>query len=230
VRHVVRQVKEERPVAVLAHEADRFFGVAAGERVQVGRVLDRLAVPHQHGHEPGEVGLAGEAVVDRRAEPVIEALGIRHQLRVVRPAPPVARAAKVPLAHQRGGVSPALQDFGKCDFVGMEDGVAVLAVVDLGHADRVASGEQGRPRHAADRLHVEVRKPHPLRGHAVEVRCLDERRAVAADVVVSQVVGEEDDEVRGALWLLGCIQGPRQDDTYQGQGAERCPARKGRRK
>ena len=51
VRHVVREVEEERPRLVGVDEAHGFVGVAPGQRAVIDRLLDHVAVPHQR-HVP----------------------------------------------------------------------------------------------------------------------------------------------------------------------------------
>ena len=41
-----------------------------------------------------------------------------------------------------------------------------------------------------------MREPHALVRERVEVRCLDDGMAVAGEVAIAEVVGEEEDEVR----------------------------------
>ena len=105
----------------------------------------------------------------------------------------------MPFSDAGRGVSARLEDFRDGDFVGVQDGMPGLLVTHLGHANRIAAGHQCRPGDSTDGLHVEIGEPGTLSGHAIEIGRFDQRRSVAADVVVALIVGEEDDEVRRPL-------------------------------
>src|SRR5215218_942594 len=63
----------------------------------------------------------------------------------------------------------------------------------------IAAGEQaGARRRAYRRGRVEVCEAHAFGGHTIDPRRLDAWRAVAAEIVVALVVGENDDDVRWA--------------------------------
>ena len=66
-------------------------------------------------------------------------------------------------------------------------------------AKRIAARHQRRPRRGAERRRaVELRQPRPFGRHAVEVRRFELRMAVAAEVAVAEVVGQDEDDVRAA--------------------------------
>ena len=65
-------------------------------------------------------------------------------------------------------------------------------------ADRQPTGQESRPAGGADGCRVKLGEFDPLGGHPIEVRRADGRVTVAAQVAVTQVVGEQNHEVR---WL-----------------------------
>ena len=70
--------------------------------------------------------------------------------------------------------------------------------VDAG-ADVLASRQQGRARGRADgRPGIEIGEPHAAGREAIDRRRLH-RAAIAAEVFVAQIVGEQDDDI-GALF------------------------------
>ena len=60
----------------------------------------------------------------------------------------------------------------------------------------IAAGEQGRARGRTDRLgDMEIGEPPPFAGEPVEVRRLETLGAEAADVAISLIVREDDDDI-----------------------------------
>jgi len=60
----------------------------------------------------------------------------------------------------------------------------------------IATCEQSGPRRGTDRLgHIKVSEAHAFLGHAVEIRRFQILGAVTADVGVSLVVGQDDDDI-----------------------------------
>ena len=127
--------------------------------------------------------------------------------------------AEMPLADEAGRVSDFLQHFGNEHFVGTNaerrirpqhaawrDGAIGAGRDDVVHADahRVATGhERGPRRGAGGRRGMEVGEPHPLLGHAVEVRRVHVDGAEAGEVGIAHVIGEDDNDVG----LLRSMQG-----------------------
>ena len=159
--------------------------------MSVGRVtflLDRLVVaePVQHA-----VLVVREVIqlADHRAVLVVEAALLRPILLV--------RVAEVPLADDRrlvAGLLEALrhEPFGGVQPVGRDgrnDG-GLQAV-----AEGIAAGHQGRARRRAHRLDVELRELRAARGQRVDVRRLDVRAAVEADILPAEIVGDDVDDV-----------------------------------
>ena len=79
----------------------------------------------------------------------------------------------------------------------------VMAAVDMvgGKATEAAAGVlAGHEDRSRGRTYIEarirVRETHAFGGHAVEVRRFDARLAIAAEVPVTEVVGEDEDHVR----------------------------------
>jgi len=140
VDHGVRQVEEERPVSVFVYEFDGFFGVAFCEGVLDSGGFDDFFVSHE-----GQRWIAGffsyaHVVAIWDAEVVVEAPAGGEEGRLV---------AKVPFSDAAGGVAPSFQDFGNCDFVGVEalfvngeeDALAVGVLVHI-EAFGVAAGHE----------------------------------------------------------------------------------------
>ena len=72
----------------------------------------------------------------------------------------------------------------------------VLQIAGHAAANGQPAGEQrGAAGRADARGDVEIGEAHALAGHAVEVGRADARMAVATQVAVAQVVGQDDDQV-----------------------------------
>ena len=80
-------------------------------------------------------------------------------------------------------------------FLRMQDRVLVLLVSRFADPYRIAPRHQRGARRAADGLSVEAGELQSLTGHPIEIGSSNKWRAKTADVVVSLVVREEDDEV-----------------------------------
>ena len=165
------------PALVLGRDlgVDDRFPLDQGER-RVGAGL-RLGVVRPHVVRVGE------------AEVLIEAVMHREEARMM---------AEVPLARHPGRVALLLQHLGERGLP-VRDAVPGLRAERPVDADAVgiAAGQERRPRGRADRLgDVEVGEPPPLAREPVEVRRGEPGGTIAADVGISQVVGEDDDDVR----------------------------------
>ena len=128
--------------------------------------------------------------------------------------------AEVPLARHPGRVALLLQHLGERRLP-VRDAVPGLRAERPVDADAVgiAAGQERRPRGRADRLgDVEVGEPPPLAREPVEVRRGEPGGAEAADVGVSLVVGEDDDDVRRPRRRVE--RGRREQRGEQGEGPE----------
>ena len=180
------QQHEERAIAVGLGEGLGLFEEVAGE--------------------PGEVDLAlvfGQAARVRLVElqrPHVVAVGQSVEtVEALHRGRPVRRyMPQVPLADQRGRIV-GLQRLGDRPGVGRQAG-GVRRLDDLvrqPRADRIAPGEKPGPRRRADvGRSVEVREARALLRHAVEVGGPDVGRAVAAEIAVAEIVGQDHDDVR----------------------------------
>jgi hypothetical protein len=129
----------------------------------------------------------------RQAEVDVEALPRGQELRLV---------TEVPLPETAGRVARILEQFGDRDLARIQ-AVRVLGEDDgLVEPDAlgVTAGEQSGARRRAHRGRgVEIGEAHTLGGEAIEVRCLEAGRAETADVAISLVIGEDDDDVRSLV-------------------------------
>ena len=120
------------------------------------------------------------------AEEEVEALARGDARRAFVPEPP--------LADQARRVTGAAENLGDRQIFGPEVVLAVAANVGVAgvqarHEYRARGGADGRTR-------VELREAHPFPRHAVEVRRPDPSLAVAPEVAVAEVVGEDENDVR----------------------------------
>ena len=126
-------------------------------------------------------------------ERVVEAVVAR-----LRVAGDVEAAVEVPLARQVGLVAPALEQRRERDLAWPElDGRAFRdPALDAGPEGR-AAGEHGRPRRRAERRgRVVGREAHPFAREAIEGGRLEGVVAVAAEIAVAEVVGDDEQDVR----------------------------------
>ena len=108
----------------------------------------------------------------------------------------------MPLAEHAGGIPGLLQclrnrhNIERQTRIGMRLG-RQRAFEDTPEAMLILPGQQGGSRRRTHRaVGVEVRKPHALRGHCIEVGRLISLVAIAADVTIAKVIGHNQDEVR----------------------------------
>jgi len=187
---VVGQIDEERVFLVGFDEGDRFAGKAVGEVVAVlgvgdfdegvGREHRLVSVPVAAGEGQVEAAVLGSVV----------------------------SAAEVPLAYRGGGVAGGLERLGDNGFVereaerefgleelGVGQHVAGQVLGDAG-AGGPASGEDGAAGgRAVGGGGVSVSEAHAVGGEAVDVGGLVIGVAVGADVGVTHVVEQEEDDV-----------------------------------
>ena len=113
--------------------------------------------------------------------------------------------AQMPLAEMAGAVAVVAEDVRHRDFVVAEH-VASTDGSPAAHAVGIAAGHQRGPRRRAIAVHMEVAEPHGFMAQAIQMRRLDDRIAVAAQVAVALIVGEQDDDI-GLAWRLRRIAG-----------------------
>src|SRR5262245_46670505 len=104
---------------------------------------------------------------------------------------------QVPFADDGGDVAQALEDVGDRDLAGADDGWVRGEEHGL-DADALVmpAGEEGGTRAGADRAAgVKAGEANAFLRHAVDVRRLEPRGAVAANVGVAEVVREDEDDV-----------------------------------
>src|ERR1043166_1894397 len=107
----------------------------------------------------------------------------------------------MPLPVNGGGVAARAEQFGQREFVGTDPGLR-FGTERAEDPDPVGitPGQQCRAGSRAYRLpHVKTGKAHPFRSHAVEVRRFDIGRTEAAEILVTLIVSEDDDDIR-QLW------------------------------
>ena len=112
---------------------------------------------------------------------------------------------QVPFADHLRGIAERLEQIGDGDFVGVQANVGARSEY-AGHAQTwlIAACHQRSPRGRADAVGgVEAREADALCGQAVDGGTLDVRRAVAAQVLVALIVGEDQHHV-GALCVGSC--------------------------
>ena len=199
VRHVVREVEEERPVLVLLDERHGPFGVARRHRVLIlvrHRGEDHLfAVVHRQIRIRARLRLRAvrpHVIRIRQAEPFIEAAARWH---------PFGLRAEVPLARHAGCVILLLQHLGDRRVAGIQPDRRTRQErpVDA-HARVVAAGEdRGSRRRAHRRRDVEICEAASLGSHAVEVRRGETFLPKRPDVRVAEIVAENDDDIRRTI-------------------------------
>ena len=200
VRGVEGEVEIERLVRALL--VDVFHRVVADELGRVAFFADRLVVAEPVEH----AGVAVREVIqlaDHRAVLVVEAALLGPILLV--------GVAEMPLADDGRLVAGLLEALRHEPLGGVEavtrgagDDDRLQAV-----AERIAPGHQRRARGRAHGLHVELRELRAARGERVEVRRLDVRAAVEADILPAEIVGDDVDDVGFVRRVSG--------DTGQGQ-------------
>ena len=184
--HVRAEVHEERLVRAAPDEFDGFVGITLRQRRLIGRLFDHPSVAQQD-------DILGPVVARGRAEVNVESLRRRQKFGF----PAVVRvAAQPPFADHCAGIPGRPQDLGKRDLTVVKHRVAALRIAGFGHAYRVAAGHHRRARGAAERLRIHAGQLQPLGGECVYAGRSDVRRAERADIAVTQVVGEYEDDIR----------------------------------
>jgi hypothetical protein len=166
VRHIK---KEGRPLRAL-DEFQGLFRVARREGFEGGRLLQDFEVVHQ--------GPGVHVVAVRDSKVFVEAAAGRQKLREV---------TQMPFANTHGFISFGLEHLGDGHFIIGEPRLVVREKHPRHtHASRISPRQQGRPGRRTHGISgIELGEPHPLLGHAIEVRCR-EAGAVAAQVSVDE--------------------------------------------
>jgi hypothetical protein len=103
--------------------------------------------------------------------------------------------AQVPLAEDAGPVAPLAEHLRKGYLVGVHHRAAEERVDDAGTIV-VPAGHEAGPGGGADGGDVELGEANPFPGQAVEVGRLQDGVAVAGEIPVALVVGDDDDYIR----------------------------------
>ena len=208
VRESVREIEEERLRLVRGDEFHRFLGVAACQRGLICGLFDEFEAPIER-RVPILGFLIGEGVRElriarvrvhvvrvRQAEVEVEAVILRMMGRIEAPH------AEMPFSDETGAVAFALQKLCEGDFIVGKPAARKTtqhARLVMAHAvaNRVPTRHERRAARCADFCRrVELREPHALRRHAIEMRRADGGMPVAAQIAVTEVIGVNDDDVR----------------------------------
>jgi len=206
MRHRVGKVQEKRPLPPLADDPQRLLYEAPGQRVLVRGALDHSPVAHQRNVPPGRIRLGIHSrEVPRPVLPDVHVVGIGNPEIAVEAMVQrqVARGvAQVPLADNGGRVTLFTQRLRKGDFpLGQAAGGPGIKhppgrVSTHPAAHRQAPGQDRRSAGCADRRgHVKVGELDPFHRHPVKVRRADAWMTVYAQVAITLVVGEDQDDV-----------------------------------
>ena len=194
MRHVVRQVEEERFVLILLDEIHRTGRIVGSQPRLVGVVAHHLvAIVRRQVGEVEPIALLrviGPHIVRVwQAVILVEAILQRQEL---------AGVAQVPLPEDSGGVALLLEELAHRHLLRVD---TVLRTRSRGSREtnpvRIATCQQSRPRGATNRLsRQEVREAHPLGRHPINIRCLVSIRTVAREVPVTHIVQVNQDDIR----------------------------------
>ena len=198
-------------------------GVDVEGLVAVGADEGEGFVDDELGGAGAEVGLGG-FVAQGGAVGVdglggVEAVGLRGGS--------AGAAAEVPFAKVRGGVAGGLEEAGEGGDLGVEPvghgtgGVlrgAREVTVDAVTGGRVGGHESGTAGRADGGGDVKLLEPGAFAGEAVEVGCLDVRVAGKGGVAKALVIGEDEDDVGGALRAAGGLVGQKEAEREAEEG------------
>ena len=175
------------------------LGVAGRQRVGIDGGLDDFFIAEQRDRRPhlahSRRGRGNHVFTVGCAEPAVESLTRRQERQLI---------AQVPLANAHGAVPLLLEDLRHGGFA---RGKAFLrdrlqhppprAAHLHAHPSRVTTGHESRSRRRADAGgDAETGQLHALSGHAVQMRRAIDLRSIAPQVSVSQIVGDDQDEIR----------------------------------
>ena len=164
------------------------------------------------------------------AEEIVEALHVGHELGPIGPrarsALPRSAPGHVPFADKPADITAFRQDFRYRPFLGVKHGVRAFRVARLGEPNGIAAGKQRRPGRPAYILGVEASQPHPLVRHAINIRRANMPVAVAGEIAVAEIVGEDHDKIRRSLRKArGSCQDQREQACRQARHRGHCNAR-----
>ncbi len=232
MRHGGRPEKEKRLILVTARKGERLFGneisrvVAALEasitlRLRGIFTLTELVIGKKRRVLQVDRAIIipqiGRVVVVRHALAVVAKPAIKTLLqrlsRRARPSEPPLAKASVRVAHRlehlRKG-DRALWN-GKLAFVlrlsnfRQADGIVCLAIVANKRMTRMQPRHQHAARRRADGIAcIHLRKTHPLRRHAVDIRRANDFLAVAAEIAWAKIIGENENHIRQASVRSEC--------------------------
>jgi hypothetical protein len=112
----------------------------------------------------------------------------------------ITEATDAPFAEHGGGVAGLLEHFGDGEVAGLQEFFVSLVAADAGVAGVEACHQRAAGRGADGAAGVDLGEAGTFGGHAVDVWRLDFLLAVAAEVAVAEIVGEDEDDVgRAAL-------------------------------
>ena len=191
---VVREVNEERLLAILLDEADCLAGEAVGEVFPLRSVgqIGQLIWTEVGGRSP----LAASAQID------VEALVF---------GPMLGRIAEVPFSKERGSVAAGFQCLGEGGFFGREAGwqlgalellrgLVFSARQPIGDAQAcgIFSGENARAGWGADRRgRIGIGEAHAFFGEAIQIGSFVKGAAVASEVSPAEIIDQDENYV----WL-----------------------------
>jgi hypothetical protein len=130
---------------------------------------------------------------------------------------------EVPFADHPGRAASALEQLGERDFA-LRQVQRIRLWRVRGRIERQAAAERIAARHqrrasrrAEGHRRIEVRELRSFRRHAVEVRSLEFRMAVAREVTIAEVIGEDEDDVR--LRRGGGLAAKQCQERHEGEGS-----------
>jgi hypothetical protein len=109
----------------------------------------------------------------------------------------------VPFSDAGSCIALRLKFFCERNFIRMEYGMLVFPVPRFPDTDGIAAGHQGCPRWTTYGLRIEIGKQKSLFRHPVYVRGFHPLAAIAAEVPVSLVIRQDDDEIGPGAFLSG---------------------------
>ena len=165
--------------------------VAVADLDRIGRIetLD-LVVPH----EDARHAIAGRRKEEGVIEAQFERAGLDHRI-VIEVA---AAEPQMPFAHLPRRIAGFFQERGDGRLRGVDGkrGLAAEDMIALGVAEGVLAGDERIAGWRADRGRgVGVGEADAFAGELIDVRRLDLGRAIAAEIAVADVVGQDEDDV-----------------------------------
>ena len=213
MRHVVREVEEERLLAIRRDELHRALRVFGCEPPLIRHQLHHVCPRKQR--QRRIVGAARRMIRPhvvrvRQAVVIIESVRRREER---------CRTSQVPLPVNRRGVAAVLQQSRQRHLICVQSDLRARPQrAEDAHAIGITSRQQRRARRRAHRLrHVEIREANASFGKPVDVRRLVALRAEATHIRVGEIIAKDDDHIRQAR---GCSRGGQRSD--QACDGERC--------